>query len=112
MRKVTRETADAFIARKPKRVSNTETDGDTLYLFGNRIAWRDGDRYCLTLAGWNTVTTRDRLDGLLDRLGSSWKVSTKQGQAHLYNYRTGKRINVGTRETIHVTLEGEVIEVR
>ena len=64
MRKVTRLTCEAFEGGMAKRMGNTRTDGHSLYLHGNKIAeWRDGEVY-VSLAGWDTVTTRERLNGL------------------------------------------------
>ena len=66
MRKVTSQTVYAFIQRQSRAVGNTMTDGDTLFLHGNRIAWWDGGGLFATLAGWPTVTTRERLNGLCE----------------------------------------------
>jgi len=70
MRKETKAIAMAFINGKPARKARTSTDGHTIYLHGNRIAWRtaDGSIYA-TLAGWNSVTTRERLNGLCELIG-------------------------------------------
>lgn len=66
MRKETYKVMRAFLDRKSARGNNTTTDGNAVWLFGNKIAWRaaNGD-INITLAGWNTVTTRERLNGLL-----------------------------------------------
>lgn len=66
MRKVTEQVCSAFLARKRCCVGNTATDGTGLWLHGNLIAeWlNDGQELWITTAGWNTVTTRDRLNGL------------------------------------------------
>ena len=69
MRKETRHIMTAFLAGKSCYLARTRTDGTTVYLHGNRIAWREpnGD-ICMTLAGWGTVTTRERLNGLCELL--------------------------------------------
>ena len=53
----------AFIKGKSKKISNTETNGQSLFLFGNEIARKNqfGHIY-VTTAGWNTATTRSRLN--------------------------------------------------
>ena len=80
-RKVTTEVVSAFLASRSRTVSNTSTDGSTLYLHGNAIAQRREDGVVwVTLAGWNTPTTRERLNGL-----PGVRVSTKRGQAYLNN---------------------------
>lgn len=64
MRKITIEACDAFEAREKFSKSNTHTDGDALFLHGNKIAeWRD-DGLHITNAGWPTITTKERLNGL------------------------------------------------
>lgn len=65
MRVTTERTVKAFIEGRRLTVNNTRSTGDTLELFGHTIAWREpnGDVFC-TLAGWGTVTTRERLNGL------------------------------------------------
>jgi hypothetical protein len=64
MRKITAHVVGAFINRVPASRGNTMTDGHNLYLHGNRIAyWQDGYIYIRT-AGWNSVTTRERLNAI------------------------------------------------
>lgn len=70
MRKITQEAASAFHNAQPFKKSNTEvlvSDYDVLLkLHGHSIAWWNtftGD-YEVTLAGWPTPTTRERLNGL------------------------------------------------
>lgn len=70
-RKVTRETVEAFLARESKACGNTRSDGDALYLHGNKIAeWR-GDEVWITDAGWPSPTTRERLCGIVLVSGDS-----------------------------------------
>lgn len=70
MRIVTRKVVESFIAGSRRTVGNTRTDGTILTLHGNRIAERMPDGSIVaTLAGWPTVTTRERLNGLTELLG-------------------------------------------
>lgn len=80
MSKSHRPVIDAFLENRKKKITNTETDGESLYLFGNRIAWWD-EQNCLwiTTSGYNTNTTRDRLNMLPD----VW-VRTSKGQLYLW----------------------------
>ena len=65
MRKVTKEIKEAFAQGKAKKVGNTETDGQTVWLHGNAIVKRDPDGLVRwSLAGWNTPTTRERVNGI------------------------------------------------
>lgn len=64
MRKVTKQVCGAFLRHEASRCGNTRTDGTRLILHGNTIAeWR-GEELWITLAGWPTSTTKDRLNGL------------------------------------------------
>ena len=71
MRKVTEQTVQAFLKGERLTVGNTSTDGQALYLHGNKIAERrtDGSIW-FTFAGWATRTTSERISGLLDALGA------------------------------------------
>lgn len=66
MKRVTEQTVTAFMQGKKKSISNTQSTGDALYLHGNMIARRVDGKIFATNAGWPTVTTRERLNGLPD----------------------------------------------
>ena len=86
MRKITSEAVTAFEAGQDYSNTNTKVvfglDKITrLSLHGSVIAqtiYRDAKDIKITLAGWNTNTTRERLNGL-----QGVRVTTKQGQAYL-----------------------------
>lgn len=92
MRKVTAEAAAAFCAGQSMNVQNTTVTanadgGATMRLHGNVIARMNADRSRLTvtLAGWGTPTTRERLNGLLavwcnatDRPPRFWQENNEQ----------------------------------
>jgi len=56
-----RPVIEAFKEKKAKKISNTESTGTQLLLFGNCIAKWSANKILITSAGWKTVTTRDRL---------------------------------------------------
>lgn len=64
MRKCTRQIVHAFINGKPLKTKNMACDGESIRLHGNLIAWRHDGAVYVTLAGWGSVTTRERLNGL------------------------------------------------
>lgn len=85
MRKITKEATEAFLNGKDYKNTNTEVSRGALFLHGNKIAEyaslfsNDGNKDInVTLAGWNTNTTRERLNGI-----PGVRVTTKQGQAYL-----------------------------
>lgn len=80
MRKESATIALAFYERKSAKAKRTETDGKTVYLHGNRIAWRNDDgSISLTLAGWPTVTTRERLNAICEVFGYGRPFHQKYG---------------------------------
>lgn len=68
MRKITEESIKAFYNEQNLKFGNTTvmSYGSVTYLvlFGHRIAKIDGQGLFVTTAGWDTSTTRDRLNGL------------------------------------------------
>ena len=75
MRKVSKTVVKAFLAGESKSMGNTRTDGTSLFLHGNMIAWKR-DRSLgetvieVSTCGWNTSTTRERLNCLFSFLSS------------------------------------------
>ena len=64
MRQITRDIVRAFESRNSLRIDNSRTDGQSLWLFNNRIAdWRS-DGLWITNSGWKSKTTKERLNGL------------------------------------------------
>lgn len=108
--KTGRQAAQALIkGRTITSGRNTEVRNGEMRLFGNRIAWAEkrGNRtvYRLTLAGWNTMTTRDRLNAVLDELGSGYRIRTRRGQPLLHRWADGYEIRIGTLDAI--TVDGD-----
>lgn len=87
MRKVTQQIANAFEQGNKLAVGNTMTDGNAVYLHGNKIAERTDDGIIMTLAGWNTVTTRERLNGIAQVLGLDASFTQKDFEPYLKGYR-------------------------
>lgn len=64
MRKTTKAVVAAFMKREPLRMGNTQTNGTSLYLFGNEIAKHEGKNLFVSNAGWFSHTTKERLNGI------------------------------------------------
>ena len=92
MRKITQNAANAFIAGRAFASGNTTVTVNSegyisMYLHGNLIAKRgmcDTDIE-VSLAGWPTVTTRERINGLLTTMGSPCIVFQKNHQQYFGN---------------------------
>jgi len=79
MRKVTREIVQSWARGDCRTVGNTCTNGEAIFLHGHGIAWKglEPDEIVLTLAGWNTVTTRERLNGVLNFYGMDYRFAQR-----------------------------------
>jgi hypothetical protein len=96
MRKGSAEVIRAFLAGKRRTIKSTSTDGERLTLHGNTIAWCSGPpelvaSYHFTLAGWDTVTTRERLNTFFELLGVL---------LYAYNYVTDYKEAINYKEAI------------
>lgn len=66
MAKSVQPVIEAFLNGENKKINNTKANNGKLYLFGNMIAKIDlkVGKIMITTCGWNTPTTRDRLNML------------------------------------------------
>jgi len=82
MRKITEQASNAFHNGRDFRSGNTQVNrrlgGVELTLHGHTIAKNTNDGLHINLCGWNTNTTRERLNGL-----QGVRLNTKKGQAFL-----------------------------
>ena len=102
MRKITNDIVDAFMRGDSKTINNSRTDGNTLWLHDNAIAWRDGRDVVLTMAGWGSVTTRERLNGLLDVIAPHLVILQRNHEQHVYNRKLDELTPLDTRETFTI----------
>jgi hypothetical protein len=80
-RVVTDKVVGAFMKGESARVANTVTDGKVLKLHNNAIAkWENGKLY-ISSAGWETSTTKERLNGIpgvsVNRKQGAWYLNGK-----------------------------------
>ena len=97
MRVTTERICNAFESRRTLTLGNSRTDGTSLWLFGNKIAeWRE-DGIWITNAGWNSNTTKERLNGLtgvsIQQTAGSWYLNDNlwQGEWTSVNENNGIR---------------------
>ena len=64
MRAVTEQIKTAFDNGQKKTVNNTWTDGQAVWLHGNKIVERRDDGVYFCMCGWGTPTTRERINGI------------------------------------------------
>ena len=106
MRKITKESSEAFVNFEQYNKSNTEvaikygySPSDEIarfYLHGNCIAeiTRSTLPECqglksieIDLCGWRTPTTRERINGVLDALGYDFRIAQRKGEQVLIKER-------------------------
>jgi len=106
MRKITKESSEAFVNFEQYKKSNTEVEIQkvgykydevaTFYLHGNRIAeiTRSTLPECsvlkssqIDLCGWHTPTTRERINGILDALGYDFRIAQRNHEQVLVRLR-------------------------
>ena len=94
MKKETQTICQALLDEKPKSAARTSTDGESLFLHGNKIATLERYPYggikkvTMTLAGWGTVTTRERLNGLIQSI--AWRANGAYTRAG-FSQKKGKQ---------------------
>lgn len=111
MRQVTSQVCKAFVRGEAKKLANTATNGTTLFLHGNAIAWKEKGGYCLTLSGWNSVTTRERLNGLARIIRADVGFYQKNHCA-MVRYKEGgewKDMEISPRDVVTILADGGVI---
>jgi hypothetical protein len=88
MRKVTKTVCGAFLRGENRKVGNTQSEGGCLFLHGNLIATNNGGLVTINDAGWRTVTTKDRLNGVLELAGVPHRIFQKDFCWFIWNYET------------------------
>ena len=86
MRKISQNIATSFFAGKPLHIDNTYTDGEKVYLHSNLIAKKiHPDKLEISLAGYPTMTTRERLNSILNVFGFDHYIQQKEGKQYIVN---------------------------
>ena len=82
MRKITEEAVNKFINKEAFRSGNTKVEVregiDYFYLHDNCISILGDETLFISTCGWETTTTKERLNGILFKvLGSSYQIRQK-----------------------------------
>jgi hypothetical protein len=106
MKKVTETIAKALEQGSKKSLGNTMTDGNAVFLHGNKIAeWRENGLH-MSLAGWNTATTRERLNGIAQALGLEVSFTQKAFEPYL----NGKLIDANAWHNVQKITLGKFVK--
>lgn len=79
MRKITQSIAIALKNNIRMSLSNSTCTGTSVLLHGNEIARVVNGKLQISLAGWPTVTTRERINGILAEFGCKERVFQSKG---------------------------------
>jgi len=108
MRKITKEAARAFTLGRKFKKANTQVCSGMMLLHGNLIAeWGKDNELFISCAGWNTPTTRERINGLLTHLGFPFALFQKDFA--LFESKDGKELDPSG--WFSVSLEGGFTQV-
>lgn len=102
MRKETEKIAASWWQGKRAKAARTWTDGESIFLHGNKIAWRDKAGFHLTLSGWPTVTTRERLNGILNVMGAYKAGFYQSGGNQYFTNLLGESREISASEVITI----------
>jgi hypothetical protein len=86
LRKITRDAATAFVQGKRFKRDNTEVRDGFMMLHNNAIAWLAprSQKPLLSMCGWGTPTTRERINGLLEVLGIPARLHQQGHEQYVY----------------------------
>lgn len=99
MRKITDQAQKAFWSNGYFKQDNTKVDIKpiphgryeiTMSLHNNPIATRSNGFLTISSCGWGTNTTKERLNGVLKRLG--WQIRQHKGEWYVCNSQTEETI--------------------
>jgi hypothetical protein len=88
--------ATAFINGCKARTNNTFTDGTAVYLHGNKIMWTEDGVIHFSLSGWNTATTRDRINTVLELLDKPFRLCQHRFDPYVYRFNGGRRKEISS----------------
>jgi hypothetical protein len=110
MRKVSKEIAEALMKNEGKVFGNSFTKVDSLmseggvYLHDNKIMWWENNHpsknlsnnihLCFSMCGWDTVTTRERLNTIFSFVFESDSVYLKQIKGEQKLFINDKQIEI------------------
>jgi hypothetical protein len=84
----------------------TQTIGE-MYLHGNKIAHYiidvsngNAETLKISLCGWPTVTTRDRINAVLNRFGVGYQICQRDGRQMLFTDDGTRVIEISSKETV------------
>ena len=110
MRKITEMAVNSFFNGRKFSRDNTVVSAKgynkAIFLHGNCIFRTVENYYGFSLCGWNTNTTRERLNGILGRFNSY----IKQKNWNLFYVHNGKESPINENDTYFIDRNGNLKE--
>jgi len=91
MRKITEDSVRAFLRHEQFCRANMDCDGEMLKLHRNVIAEHHKDGIIISMCGWDSPTTRERLKGLLFHANTKLTIWTNRGTIYLGTWESYHR---------------------
>lgn len=124
MRKVEEQLVAAMRMWEPFSKGNTtleivkDSQGNNMYclvkLFGNRIAAWNANTLNITMAGWDTRTTKSRLSALLEEfnepLGHTMNIVTRKGQSYLVDFTSNTNYEMDSDDIYSIGYEVKTVK--
>lgn len=111
MRKVSETVIAAFLAGKSKKVGNTYCNGSGLYLYGNQIASNINDAIRIFDGGFQTATTKERLNALIQTMKRSDKYRTVVSSIYQKDFQWYMQLTNGDKSDFrNGTIVGGVVK--
>ena len=107
MRKITKQIAEAFKNGKSLTIKNTKTDGQSVWLYGNMIARKTDNGLEVSLAGWPTVTTRERVSGICQVMDKNLRIVQRDHVQYAVSLSSGNDEGVQIDPRGWYSAEGE-----
>ena len=97
MRKITQQAVNAFYTEQRFSQGNTSVIDGAMYLHGNKIAFYKENALHISFCGWQTTTTKERINGVLQ----NGFVFQKKGKLY-FGIASGKSIEINADKTYKV----------
>lgn len=97
MRKVSKIVLNSFKNGQAKSLQNTSTNGKSVFLHGNEIIKKINDNtFEFSSCGWNTLTTKERLNAFFNVFETNFGIYQKKG---VWYWSNGKEFIDGQKLT-------------
>ena len=112
MRNIDKNCAVALYESKDFKGGNTVVTSEGVWLHGNQIVrimpegnLKDSTLVQFTLCGWDTPTTRARINAVLDVFEGKMSLRKIKGQTHLVDYMDNTQMPIASNQWYYTKVE-------